>query len=803
MLRSNGNVGTELPAPMGGEVVSIPNQEGGAYPSMGSGIVAPPLLEVLRQRWPVIACTTGAFFLIGVIYLLIATPTFSSTAKLQVQQHAPRALGDSRDNGPVSETYIETQVSVIESRQVLMRALEKLNYKTLATFEGVEDPAEWLTKSGALTIEPGRKSDIVNVTVESKVPSEAADLANAIVHAYVVEQALQARATGSEMLNVLQKERDDLQLKRDVIVQQMLTNSRRSGVVAYAGEKGNSVIERMASLANSLTASEIETIELRSRQESVTAVLVTPASIAAFAQSKQSMGNDGNADREYGELRSQLAQYTIALSNARAIQGDSNRRVQALQASVESLRQLIAAKERAIVDGELALIDAQLTSAEQKQKQLRSALAAQRELAHDQSPEAAAYRRLEMESDRLARQCELIDGRIAEIRVNNVDASPMSVAIIEPARAASSPFKPKKSMTLLACIMAGAMLGVAGAMYREWQDARLRSPEEIRALLGTPVIATIPRINPQFSPVTRGQLVVLDARSPAAEGYRGMRTLLQIGSSSTAKTVLIASPASGEGKSTTVSNLAIALAQAGERTLVLDCDLRQPVQHMIFEVDGTIGLANVLSEELPLREAITATAIPGLFVLPAGPVPENPSELLTGKRFTQLMQALGQSFDRIIIDSPPLMNVTDGRILAASADATILVLRMNRSLRRLSVLAVEGLDKVGANLIGALANDVPVAGYGDEGSYFGSVVQYEADTKRMIATAQYGAARPSATAPVGAIDDFQTDTEWAGNSHNGRQTVEAEIVPSESEEDGDEQSHSSKPNENDSFGAKS
>jgi succinoglycan biosynthesis transport protein ExoP len=751
MLRTIGNSdGTDL-VPVSGQATGIVshittgNADGASAPGP-IGTMAAPLVDVLWQRRWVVIGTVGACLFLGIVYLLLATPKFTSTARVQVQQNAPKLLSDGRDPGPASENYIETQVSVIESTQVLARALDKIGYANLATFANADgDPVEWMRESGALLVEPGRKSDIVNVSVESINATEAADIANAIVNAYIVEQALQMRSTGSEMVSILQKERDDLQKKRDAVVQQMLTSGRRSGVVAHVGDKGNTAIERMASLASSLTSSEIETIELKSRQDSVRAVLATPASVSAFAASQQARGNDGNADREYGELRNQLAQYTLALSNARAVQGEGNRRVQALQTSVNSLKELIAAKERSIVEGELALIGAQLTSAEEKQKQLRAALASQRELALDQSPEAAEYRRLEMEADRLARQCEVIDGRIAEIRVNTVEASPMTVAVIEPARAAGGPAKPKKMMTLAACIMAGSVLGIGAAMLREWQDARLRTPEEIRAVLGTQVIAMIPRINPQFSPVTRGQLVRLDARSPAAEGYRSVRTLLQLGSASAARTILIASPTSGDGKSTTASNLAIAMAQSGERVLLLDCDLRQPVQHLIFEVDSDAGISSVLADEATLRDAISATAVPGLFILPAGPVPQNPSELLTGKRFATLMQSLGKSFDRIVIDSPPLMNVTDARILAASADATILVLRMNRSMRRLGVLALDGLERVGANVLGALANDVPLPGSYDDHTYYGSVMQYEGDTKRMLSLAQSGP-RPSGKA---------------------------------------------------------
>jgi capsular exopolysaccharide synthesis family protein len=251
------------------------------------------------------------------------------------------------------------------------------------------------------------------------------------------------------------------------------------------------------------------------------------------------------------------------------------------------------------------------------------------------------------------------------------------------------------------------------------------------SMLGLPVVAMVPQINARLSSVARGQLVHLDARAPASEAYRLARTALHLGTGGDPKTILVASPAAGDGKSTAASNLAIAFAQAGERTLLMDCDLREPVQQLIFEANGSVGMSSVIRGEEKLRDAICATRVKGLYLLPCGPIPTNPSELLAGKKFNQLMRALIGMFDRIIIDSPPLMAVTDGRILAASADATLLVLRMNQSARDQGILALAGLEKVGANVVGAIANDVAARnGYAQvSGSW-----RYATSAKRLLST---------------------------------------------------------------------
>jgi capsular exopolysaccharide synthesis family protein len=256
----------------------------------------------------------------------------------------------------------------------------------------------------------------------------------------------------------------------------------------------------------------------------------------------------------------------------------------------------------------------------------------------------------------------------------------------------------------------------------------------------------------RLATMMRGQVVQRDRMSDVAEAYRTIRTGIFFGAATDTKTILITSAAPGEGKSTTASNLAIATAQAGHRTLLLDADFRKPVQHNTFEVDGSVGTADLIAGTVKLRDIIRRTNIDHLFVLPVGTLPSNPSEILAGKRFAQLMSALVAGFDRVIIDTPPVMSVTDARILAASADVTIMVVRTNKSTRKICSLAADSLRNVGANLIGVIVNDLPrnAKGYGYYGysgySYYG----------RRVDTVD---AAPTAVQPNGA------DINGNGNGH--------------------------------------
>jgi len=204
-----------------------------------------------------------------------------------------------------------------------------------------------------------------------------------------------------------------------------------------------------------------------------------------------------------------------------------------------------------------------------------------------------------------------------------------------------------------------------------------------------------------------GQKVHLDSKSVAAEAYRTIRTAVFFGApKEDARAIHITSPAPGDGKSTLVSNLAIAMAQAGQRTLVIDADFRKPVQHKIFEIDNGKGVSSVLAGRDTIEQAVRPGGVDGLDIMACGPEVPNPSELLNSDVFNEMLKKLTERYDRVIIDSPPVGPVADAQILAAFCDVTVLVLRAEKSTRRQAQHARDGLLSVGAQLLGAVVNDV-------------------------------------------------------------------------------------------------
>ena len=199
----------------------------------------------------------------------------------------------------------------------------------------------------------------------------------------------------------------------------------------------------------------------------------------------------------------------------------------------------------------------------------------------------------------------------------------------------------------------------------------------------------------------------LKPKSIIAEAYRTIRTSVFFGAArGKARTILITSPAPGDGKTTLASNLSIAIAQAGQRTLIIDADLRKPKQHRIFDIGSEPGLADVLSGEVRLDDAIKQGTVKGLDILSCGSQVSNPSEILNSEAFALILDNLMKCYDRIIIDSPPVVPVADSQIIAARCDIVLLVVRADKSTRKIAQRARNNIVSVGGNLLGVIVNDV-------------------------------------------------------------------------------------------------
>jgi capsular exopolysaccharide synthesis family protein len=303
--------------------------------------------------------------------------------------------------------------------------------------------------------------------------------------------------------------------------------------------------------------------------------------------------------------------------------------------------------------------------------------------------------------------------------------------VLTPARAPSSPVSPQPTRNALLALVIGLVMGIGLALVIEVLDDRIRRKEDLSAAAGNrAVLGLIPFVGRSRRGGRRGGAVgavvsVEAPSSPAAEAYRTLRTSLQFLSvDEPARLIQVTSPSASEGKSTTVANLGVALARAGQRVVVVCCDLRRPRIHEYYGLDNAVGFTSVLVGDATLDEAVQN--VPGearLQLLASGPPPPNPAELLSARRSRDVLERLAESVDVVIVDTPPVLPVTDALLMSSLVDVTILVAKAGSTNKRAARRAVELLEQVDANLVGCVLNGVSLGGaygYGGYGYGYGA-----------------------------------------------------------------------------------
>jgi len=323
-------------------------------------------------------------------------------------------------------------------------------------------------------------------------------------------------------------------------------------------------------------------------------------------------------------------------------------------------------------------------------------------------------------------------------------SQPGTVSVVELATVPTSPVKPQVPLNVALGLIAGLVVAVGLVLLMEYLDDTVKSEQDVERVAGLTTLGVIARFGRRRS----GQPVSgYGSRSPAAEAYRAIRTSVQFATMDRpGQVLLVTSPNAGDGKSTTAANLAVAMASAGKRVVLVDGDLRKPTLHRAFNLENRVGLTSALLSGNGTRSYIQSSGFDNLLVLASGPLPPNPSELLSSPRMRDLMEALRREVDVVVMDSPPALLVTDATLLAALADATILVAEAGHTRSAALRQAVDGLSRATDRLLGVVLNKTGRRGAAAYHHYY----HYKAsDTARKRKSSRKGTSR-STQEPVGA-----------------------------------------------------
>jgi capsular exopolysaccharide synthesis family protein len=743
------------------------------------------LVRVLRKRkFFVLGCAL-ATLLIGVLACIVIPDQYTSTATLLVDKDSSGGLDLGSLSGLASavaggddlKTEMQTHSTMLQSETTVLHVVEKLGldqispYKYKQSFWGrkPELRAEQglpLEKAKArrerifkmivknLKVDPQQDSRLINVSFSDHDPERAADIANAFVTTYTqdyLQSRFQATAQASDWLS---GQLNNLKSRVAAAQQKLSDYERRTGLgiltLGMGGEGGGQsggnaissgtqipAVEKLATLNQELTAAEADRIS----KEAVYRLTQTksPDVVLGLGSSNLTSGGAGESPAQQSSLallqslRQQQASLQMAYADALTKYGARNPHLAQLEGQMTAIKKAIGDElqrinERARNDFELA---------RQTEDGIRKAYLQQEQEVNKLNNSTIQLEVLAGEALSSRRLYEELYGKLQEASIQ-AGVRATNLNLVDVARPSATPTRPNWMLYPAVGLGVGLLLGIGGAFVWENLDDTIVTPDQVEQLAWFPVLTYIPQSDLSKTSLGRTggvenpmdpSLLVSRPNSPEAEAYRVLRTSILLSTvNEQVRTLLVTSPLSGDGKTTVCYNLAVAFAQHGKRVLLVDADMRKPRMHYLFRLPKSPGLSNVLSGMAPLTECVRQHPVTtGLSFLPAGTSPPNPAELLGAKRFDSLLEESKQQFDLVIIDSPPVLLVTDPVAISMKVDGTIVVVRSRSTTRPILNRAAETLARSDGRKLGFVVNGVDTNSveYYYSYGYYGNKEYYE------------------------------------------------------------------------------
>jgi capsular exopolysaccharide synthesis family protein len=722
-----------------------------AYPVDAYPADAPPsLLEywrvLLKRRWTVLS-----FLLLVVTTVMIGTlkqrPVYQAKAVLQIDNEDPSILTFQdfvAEVNPGDESYLQTAINVLRSRSLAHRVIDRLSLDQNPEFQatpswfgslwGNESSQQAERNAGVspldslpqdqidiflnrVAVEPVQGSRLVGVSFDSYDPELSARAVNTLASNFIdmnLEAKWDATQKASDWLSqqlvglkaTLEKSEEELQ------------RYARENSILFLDERQSLTAQKLEQLQEELTKAEAGRIQKESLSDQV--LLGNFDSVPGLLD-----------HRLYQDLTLKLADLRREYSELSATFTPEYPRVKRLKSQMDEMEALLKQERdafaRRIADDYRAAIN--------RERLLQQVLARQTEEFNQIAEKSIQYKILQREVET---NKQLYEGLLQRLKEASISAGlrASNVRVVDPAEVPAIPARPRILLNLVLALIVGLGLGLGMAFFQEYLDNSLKTPDDVQRFLRLPTLGMIPAAKAAGrlaygygsakrkrlpTPSGNGQTSDLNLELLTAEGngllgeaYRSLRTSLLLSSSGRPpRVVLITSGQPGEGKTTTLVNLGIALVHLGGRVVLIDSDMRRPRVSALLKLPAAAaGLSTYLTGQSAIDDVITPTAIANLFVIPCGPTPPNPAELLSSSLMTTLLEQVRQRFDYVLLDSPPVLHVSDARILATRVEAVILVVQGAATPRQAARLAKEQLHQVNANVIGVALNNLDVQANG-------------------------------------------------------------------------------------------
>jgi capsular exopolysaccharide synthesis family protein len=708
-------------------------------------------LRVLRRRWLLLACTAAVGLAASAVHYVMTPPLYQATAVLQIERRSLTPLVGSQT--PWLEDwwnmeYYPTQYKLLESRGLAERVVRNLRLaedpffnpggavrvaagaptaeQDLAMLGGLADGLR-----GGLSVEPIRTTQLVALTYRSTNPEFAARAVNGFADAFIDWGIENRSTTAGNASSFLSSQIDTLKKEIQAKESQLQTVSRTSDIVQL--DSGSNVtMQRLEALNKSYSDALRDRIEKEARYRELMAM---PKEAVAESQSD---GLVTDLKRKQLDLE---REYEIGLKTYKK---DFPKMIE-LQAAIEKGRQHLAGVVEEMVDKARKSAAAEYQTAVRQEKALEQEMRGLKSEVLDESSATVEYHNLNLEVETrrnlldevLKAQSETeVTARLQGTRESNI-------RVVDRALVPGGPSSPNLKQDLSSGLLLGLLAGLGLVLLLEYLDRTVKTSEQVERLLGLPTLAVIPDISDVGSSYggyrsyggygygipsaagtggrgkgarrwlekkkgdspSRIELVPHEGpRLAVSEAYRSLRTALLLSSAHELRVVAVTSAVASEGKSATATNLAVVMAQLGRRVLLVDADLRKPRLHEVLKVSNRAGLVSFLTGGSDFDGVVWGTAVQNLSVIPSGPLPPNPSELLASERMRDLVATARARFDFVVIDTPPLLPVTDAILVGDQVDGVTLCLRAGKVTRDEARTCLDRLKLAGIKILGVVLN---------------------------------------------------------------------------------------------------
>jgi capsular exopolysaccharide synthesis family protein len=666
---------------------------------------------VWKFRWTIVLAMVTLTAIAGAVSFL-TTPVYEATARLEIEPETPllqsQSSSDIYQKTDADDTFLQTQIQVIASENLAWQTIEELKLAshlgrspisagTLREFDKHKVQLIGAFRS-RLRVEQVPKTRMLLVTFEDADPQVAAQVATSLVNTYLeynFRQKDEAIRRSGWMERQVEALKTNVEKSQEAVVRYEQQNQ-----IVVAGDKQNVLEQMLADQSRDLTTARSERIQRASLYRQVTANRAQLASLVHDDLLEKLEEKSADLKQKYTEI---VAQYGPNFPNAKRLQLEINSN----QSQIEHEQDRIISR-----------MSSDYAAASQREKLAAAGVAEQKE-------EVGRLNQLLVQDNMLRHEFEtnqqLYESLLQRLKDATVSAALRStnIHLVDAALPPNVPVRPRKLLNIAAAMGVGLVVGVIGAFAQEGMDSSIKTVEEAEDLMLTPALAVIPfergRWFQNRKASGRNQLALNLTKHPnsaLSEAFRALGTAISV-SSRPVKTLLITSAQNGEGKTTIALNLAQALAQRRLRVLLIDCDLRKGELGKAIGIENPKGLTDVLSGLHTLPEALRALE-PNLWVLPAGRILPDPVAVLASQEMPALLKSVAPRFDFVIVDSPPVLAVTDAAILAGQVDGVLLVAASGTAPRIGLIRTRRILEASGARILGLAVNklDTRRPGYG-------------------------------------------------------------------------------------------